>query len=171
MKRLIAASVAALCAASASADSTYSVELNKTSYEDNTLEAQSNALSVVYRNSLNDNFSVNAKFGLGVFDDNVDGLATDADFSIDYLAGVYVQYDLMPSSDFNVFGTLGYTQTELSVKSSLGDFSETESGLSYGIGAEYQLNEDFSVYLEAAKLIDDEPIELSSYNIGFEFNF
>lgn len=171
MKRLIAASIAALCAASASADSTYSVELNKTSYEDNTLEAQSNALSVVYRNPLNDNFSFNAKFGIGIFDDNVDGLGNAADFSIDYLAGVYVQYDLMPTSDFNVFATLGYTQTELSVKSSFGDFSETESSLSYGIGADYQLNEDFSIYLEAAKLIDDEPAELSSYNIGFEFNF
>lgn len=171
MKVKVCASLLAFSSLPLFADSNLAVEINKTSFEDNLIEAQSNAISVTYQHSLNENFSLNGRFGISLYDDEIDGLSPRSRFSVDSLASAYVRFDAFPEQAFNVFATLGYNYVNVNVNSSAGDFGETESDLGYGIGVSYKITEDYSVYLSGETLIDDTDVEMQSYNLGFAFKF
>ncbi|NVJ50006.1 MAG: porin family protein [Gammaproteobacteria bacterium] len=171
MNKKLCASLLAFSCLPLMAESHLSFELNKTSYEDNLIEAQSNALSATYHHQLNDNFSLNGRFGVGVYDDDVDGMTPEAELSIDYLVSAYARFDLMPNEDFNVFATLGFNRVDFTLSSDLGNAGETESGLGYGLGAAYQFSEDYGVYLAYEQMLDDDDIEMQSYTLGFSLKF
>ncbi|AEP28312.1 porin family protein [Brumicola nitratireducens] len=91
---------------------------------------------------------------------------------------------------FQVYGLVGFTKTELEINAtgprlnSEGDFfevlpygfTESESGLSYGIGVDYQINEQFNIFIDYQILPDFEPqanfsSSWKSTTIGFSYSF
>ncbi|WP_144391496.1 porin family protein [Pleionea sediminis] len=171
MKHVLFAGVAACFALSASAESSLGIDVNKTSYEDSSFEAQSNNISLAYQYRFQDNFSIVGKVGFKAHEDNIDILGSEAKFSIDYLASVFVKYDLMPKETFNAYGLIGYSQAKFQAKNNIFRYEETDSDLSYGLGADYEVAEDIRLYVEAVQLIDTSDAELRSYNIGVQVNF
>ncbi len=166
MKNFLAAGLAAVCAVSVSAESSLGAELNKTSYEDSLLEAQSNTLSITYQHRLHEYVSVIGKYGLSIHEDNVDRLGDNIDFTIESMASAYAKIDAMPREAFNVYGMVGYARAEFKLE----NFSETESDMSYGFGIEYNISEDTRVVFEGVKLMDKDSIDFTTLNLGLQFN-
>jgi len=91
---------------------------------------------------------------------------------------------------FNLYGLIGYTNTKLEVRglaqtndqngNLIGNFpfklTESESGLSYGLGLNYRLNEHFDIFVDYQVLPDFEPdssISKSwkSTTVGLNYSF
>jgi len=170
MKKLPLVGMLVFASSAVFADNNYSIELNKTSFEDSVLEAQSNSLSFVYNFNISEQLSVLAKFGKGVHDDDIDAQGEDSKLTIDYLAGAYVKYNFMEDSDFNVYGVVGYNKIKLTAEANNNAQGQSETGFAYGLGASYQIG-DMALYLDGNQLIDSDGVTMDSINLGVTFNF
>jgi opacity protein-like surface antigen len=116
---------------------------------------------------------VEGHFGLGLTDgsdtffDPVNG-ARDVDLGVDYWAGVYGRAQFPVTQSVNVYGLLGLSYVEVDFSG----FDEgSESDLSYGLGANYQLSEQLGAYAEWVSLVNKDNIEVSGLTVGAKFRF
>jgi len=117
---------------------------------------------------VNDYVAAEGRLGFGLQEDSLDirGIDADIDLEVEYLVGVYGILQSRPQSGFSVYGILGVSQVEL--KASLQGIpdSNVDSGLSYGIGANYRW---FS--LEYISYLDEDDYELTALSLGFLVEF
>jgi len=76
---------------------------------------------------------------------------------------------------FKPYALIGYTKTKRTLTIAfLADsptFDFTEEDLSYAIGVEFELNEDFVFNLDYSQLIDNSRIDMNSINFGVKYAF
>lgn len=118
----------------------------------------------------NDYIGTEIRYGTGTSDSkSVDGINTDAD--IKSFASAYILGYLPIEGKIKPYALLGAGKAKLAVSPNEQDMDLSESGLSYGLGANYQLSEDIQVGLEYSSLINsDEPGDINMISFNFKIN-
>ena len=96
--------------------------------------------------------AVEGRAGLGITDDSSDGVTVETDHYI----GLYVRGELIVSERFVPYGILGWTRIEATAKGFGESVSESDSDISFGVGARYQYNQHIAFNLEyLSQMVDD----------------
>lgn len=131
---------------------------------------------------VNQYFAVEARYAFGVKDESFSDEEYSTKIKVNNQMALLAK-GIMPLSDeFSVFAVAGYSKTEY--KTSFreleisGSEKDSENGIMYGIGAEYHLNDKFSLSLEYAMLPDLEDDEddsavadVSQISVGVSYHF
>ena len=125
------------------------------------------------------NFSLEGRLGLGLQDDTqrlpefgVSGL--DATLELDYILGVYGKGHLNLTDSFSIYGVLG--ASEVKGTASLPSFpelngNETNSGVSYGVGADLGIGKNMALNLEYMMYLDKSEFDIGVIGLGMVFSF
>ena len=127
-------------------------------------------------------FSVEGRLAFGIGDDSktyTDGIDfVTLKLELDNSIGVYALGHIPVSDQFELYGLIGFTQVEVtgSASGTLGSGSDSysDSDLSFGVGAEFNMTPALSLGLEYTSYITDGEIEFLKYDadaINFAVNF
>lgn len=162
------------------ADAYYGIEFVRGAYEESGIpEFNPSALRVKIGQYLSPNFAVEGRAGIGIADDTnsvfFSGVNLDLDVEIDTLLGVYLRGDVPAETEnLKVYGLLGLTRGEATGTASAAGLSAAVSGdetdISFGLGAEFSINERASATIEYIQEIDKSEFEFSSLNFGVKTN-
>ena len=124
-------------------------------------------------------FSVEGRLGFGLQDDTqfeselgLDGI--DATLELDSLVGLYAVGHVNLTESFSIYGVLGATRVEGTA--SLPDYpsvenSETNSGVSYGIGADLDVASNVALNIEYMQYLDKDTYDLGAIGLGVVYSF
>jgi len=169
----------------------WGIQYNAVDYDDELgLTMKPTALVVRMGTFINDYLAVEGRIGFGFSDDEaIIDTGTDSvlgDYSaslgldIESLFGFYVLGVMPVSSDFDLYGLIGVSSIDFGLTANLNTTnlgsisatdSETENGLSYGVGTSIGMGENSSLNLEYMSYLDKSDYTLNSINVGFLFNF
>jgi len=81
-----------------------------------------------------------------------------------YSYGLYAKPQYKINESWNLFGLLGYAQTQVTLDEAKARATQvnsetTQNGFSFGLGVEYQLNNTWSVFADAMRLIDESTVK------------
>jgi opacity protein-like surface antigen len=132
---------------------------------------------------LNRNFSVEGRLGIGIGDDSVQlinfptpyGLFTgDVAIEVDSLIGVYAVGHIPASDSFDFYGFFGFNRADITATATSGgtsfSYSDDDSDMAYGIGAEFKINPTSAINLEYGNFYDDSGVTVDAITIGFTMN-
>lgn len=129
-------------------------------------EASLTALFGRFGTHFNENFSGEIRVGLGIGDDSVNVLGTDVNVELDNMFGGYLRGGVSVSEGFYPYAILGYTRGELTASASGFSNSESESDVSFGIGADFSFGESTKFNLEYINYLDKDGAEVSGFSVG-----
>lgn len=117
------------------------------------------------------NIALEARFGIGVSDDEVDAGGIPVKLEVDNYYGVYGKAMLPVGAGGSIYGLLGFTRAK--VTASAGGFSASASDddVSFGIGGELNISPTAAITLEWARLIQAEGVKIEGLSIGVNFRF
>ncbi len=131
-------------------------------------EVEPTALVFKYGKFINDNVSIEGRFGIGLQDDDIDvdilGMTFEAEVEIETVFGVYLVAHTNPDAQGTFYGVLGVTQGELKVSIDGFSDSESESDISYGFGARFG-----NFTLEYMNYLDKDAFEATAISLGYVF--
>ena len=119
----------------------------------------------------NENFSGEIRVGLGIGDDSVDVLGTEVDVELDSMFGAYVRGGLQAADSFYPYVVLGYTRGELTASVPGFSDSESESDVSFGLGADVDINEKLTLNIEYMNYFDKDGAEVDGFSFGLVTKF
>jgi hypothetical protein len=116
-------------------------------------------------------FAVEGRVGLGIADDTVSFVGNSTTVDMDYAFGVYAR-GILPLADiFSIYGLLGLTAGKLSLSGPGGSFSDSESDLSYGFGADLAIGRNLAVNFEWARLFEISGYDVEATSIGIVYRY
>ena len=151
--------------AAAEGDSYFGLQYALVTYdEDGFPDAQPTALVLRYGQFVNNSISVEGRLGIGLQDDTVNFLNTDVDIEVDSVFGVYGLFHAGSSDNVALYGVLGFTKGKLTASIPGDSISESDSGLSFGVGVDIQsFNIEYMLYL------DEDFYSVSALSLGYNF--
>jgi opacity protein-like surface antigen len=112
------------------------------------------------------------------------GLRDGDQLGLDYSYGLYLKPQYPLNEKVNLYGLLGYAQTKISFDkevafNGISNNYTTQSGLSFGVGLDYQLNKNWSLFVDVMRLIDKSTtrpegkyaIQANALTFGFVYHF
>lgn len=111
----------------------------------------------------NQNVAIEARLGLATDEDKVNGISID----IEDIYGLYLKAGMPTQVGLYPYVLLGMTHAKVEV----GNSSESGSDLTYGFGADYWFNSQFSAGLEFTNYYDKDDAEVSGVSFGLNFKF
>lgn len=89
------------------------------------------------------------------------GVSDGCQLGWDYSYGLYLKPQYPVNEDLTLYALLGYAQTKISFDNEvafngISNNYTTQNDFSFGAGAEYKLNESWSLYLDVMRMIDKE---------------
>ncbi|WP_404364513.1 porin family protein [Marinobacter sp.] len=115
-------------------------------------------------------FAAELRAGFGVADESVSANGFTGELELDYLVGGYAVGGIPNETPFYPYVVIGYTKGELTASVSgpggSASISESESDLSYGVGADFFVTERFLVNAEYMKYLDKDDFEISGISVG-----
>ncbi|NVJ59954.1 MAG: outer membrane beta-barrel protein [Gammaproteobacteria bacterium] len=158
-KKLIALSVAGLLSTSVFADNYAGVSYKMVEIEAGSSSVEPSALEGKYGSFLTNNFALEGRLGFGIADD--EGV------DIDSLLGVFGAFHFMPKEKFSPYALIGYSRGEISA----GSFSDSETDISFGFGADIAVNGDGAFNVEYVQYLDKDGVTISALSAGYVWNF
>jgi opacity protein-like surface antigen len=140
---------------------------NFLSYEETgAIDASLIAVSGRLGTFINENFSFEARVGLGLIGDDETISGTTVDIDLNHFFGVYARAGLPINEKLYPYALLGYTRGE--VEASAGGFTvdEAESDTSFGFGVDFKVNDKLTLNAEYINLLDKDGAEVSGFNLG-----
>lgn len=172
---LIIAMMAAVPATSLAAEGLYvGANLSQVKYKETGFDdVNPTAISVHIGKSINKNFAIEGRLGVGLSSDNIDILGNDVEIEVDNLVGVYMKGVAPISDTFAIYGLLGFTSGKMSISAPTIPYSATESDsdISLGVGAQFNANEKTNIAVEWARLFEGTNYEVSSLSVGLSVGF
>ncbi|MBU1667429.1 porin family protein [bacterium] len=83
------------------------------------------------------------------------------------LFGVYVKPKINLNKNMELFGLIGYGAVKQKINSS----TIHANGSSYGAGASYHLNQDWSMAVDAVRYASEDDYDVDAYALGLEYRF
>ncbi len=121
----------------------------------------------------NPNLSVEGMVGFGLGDDEVklNGVGTGAKGKLGTSFGVFLRPSVQVSESIELFGRLGFVRSEVKVSAAGFTESGSDTGLAYGIGANFHLTK--SSYLQASwtSHYDDDGVKLQGLGVAWGMKF
>ena len=96
------------------------------------------------------------------------GLGYDGNVEVAHYLGVYGKGILPLSNQVSLYGLLGVTSSKLNFR---GDGSASDSGLSYGLGADFSLSRVTTIGVEWASLLRPSGYDLNALSVLAKFKF
>ncbi len=115
----------------------------------------------------NPNFSVEARYGFGLGDDNANG----ATIKLDSMLGAYAIGKLPLGSAVDLYGVLGYTRFDMTFSNNTTTVSSDGSDLSFGVGADLRFGEPWSAGIEYMNYYDKNGEKITALSIGASYRF
>lgn len=152
-------------------------------YDDFTVKA----LSFLGGKSLSEHWSIEGFFSLGIDDDTQESNngCVEETYELNNLLGLQLKGQRNITQNLSAWLTFGISQTSVSNDVNNGcpfkvgnvgrEVDESESDISYGLGAEWRLTADSSVLLGFTQYYDDginsDELRVRAINIGYRVNF
>jgi len=176
MKKLALASLLALLAGTASAQ--YYGEIGYTSLDLDvdvgpTLTSSPDAVRGIFGYEFNPNLAFEGMLAVGLSDDGVkvNGTSVNASAEVRHLFGFYVKPKYKFTPQFEVFGRAGFSKGKAKISGAGGSASESESGLSFGVGASYAINQTVSVNFDYMSYLDESDVSVDGFTLGLGYKF
>ena len=112
------------------------------------------------------------------------GLRDGDQLGLDYSYGLYLKPQYSVTEEVNIYGLLGYAKTKISFDNEvafngISNHYTTQSGFSFGLGFDYRLNENWSLFVDVMRLIDKSTtkpegkyaINVNALTFGFVYHF
>jgi len=116
--------------------------------EDGVPDFNPNAIVGRFGKYIEDDFSLEGRFGFGMGDDTVNYLGVDVSIEVDTFMGVYGLKHIDIGNGSSVYGALGFSTSELTASALGTSVSDDDSGLSFGAGIQFNnYNIEFMQYL------------------------
>ena len=124
-----------------------------------------------------------AAFATGITDGSTDIVFIDGSYYYDMevslklknSVSIFVKPTIPFNDKFSMYGLIGVTQATMEVSASVGGYTasddEQESGVSFGIGTQINLNQGFAVSAEFISMLDQDDFTYNVANIGFMKTF
>jgi len=149
------------------------LEINQLDFKDSRVNAKPTAISFGAEYAFNKHYSVIAKYGTKLESD--EGIVDErpVDFEIDSLYGVYFKSYMSQSSKLNLYFMAGYTKTQLTgdFGFNTGELSQSDDGVSLGLGIEYQLNRSLALTANYNRMFDGSEAKMDGMNFGVSYAF
>lgn len=135
------------------------------------------ALAVRIGANLSPNFGLELRVGAGVADDSAtieldDGSLVKGTVEIDNYISAYGRLMAPLGERFTAYAMAGVTRSKITREADAYSESDSETGLSFGVGGELLLNVNTFVSVEYARLLDgDNDYDLDALSIGIGFRF
>lgn len=151
----------------------YGIGYHMGSYENSGVpEADIGAIAFRAGGYLNQVIALEARLALGISDDTVRTSAiNNVDVELDTAVSAFIKADVPMTAFVNAYGLLGLTRGEIETSSTGLTASDSETGLSYGLGIEGEINRRTSLSFEYIQLLDEDTFEYSVINIGITTRF
>lgn len=123
---------------------------------------------------LNEFVAIELRAGFGVSDGDIewDGSDTGADSEIDALYGIYFAGHIPISDRFSVYGLLGYTGGEFTLKyEPYGSESENDSDISFGAGVEVGFTPAVSGTVEYVSYFSESDYDIEALSVGLNYHY
>ncbi len=104
-----------------------------------------------------------ARVGLGIKKDTI----AQAENKWENLWGAYLKPKVKLSKKIEAFGLVGYGAAKQKINNS----SISNNGFSYGAGASYDVNQDWSVVVDAVRYATEDNHDVDAYALGLEYRF
>lgn len=119
-----------------------------------------------------DNFALEVRAGTGVKDGRFPGLGSSAAFDVNMLLGLYGVNHFVINDLMTGYGLAGITRTkDTSTFQGIGAFVEYDSGLSFGVGVDFKVNDTVDVNAEYVEYLHGADFVFSALNIGAVVSF
>lgn len=137
--------------------------------EDGFEDLNPGALVFRFGAELSPNFALEGRVAGGIGNDKVAGTTTTLE--LDHYYGAYGKAMLPVTDNFSLYGLLGVTRGKTTAKNQYVSYSQTDSDLSYGLGADIALDRRLSLNLEVAHLYEGDFYKVSAVSAGLSFKF
>ncbi|MDZ7852121.1 MAG: porin family protein [Halomonas sp.] len=104
--------------------------------------------------AFNDYFGLEGHLGTG---------GSDGPAELDYLAGAYAKGTVPIAPEFRLYGLAGFSEVDFD--------ADTESGFSYGAGAEFDVAPNLAVGADYMRYLDESNYTFDAASIGATFRF
>lgn len=126
--------------------------------------------------NFNQYVSIEGRLGIGLSDDTVTSATESLSIEIDTLIGLYGIGRLPLGKSSSLYALVGLTQVDATTSTSMtgfgsSSFSDDESDLSYGVGADIGIQYNLWVNVEYVQYLDKSDVEVSAIAIGMRFGF
>jgi opacity protein-like surface antigen len=151
----------------------YGIGYHMGSYENTGIpDADIGAIAFRAGGYLNQVIALEARLALGISDDTVRTSAINSiDIELDTALSAFIKADVPMTPFVNAYGLLGLTRGEIETSSASLTSSESETGLSYGLGIEGEINRRTSLSIEYVQLLDEDAFEYTAINVGITTRF
>ncbi|MDR9433362.1 MAG: porin family protein [Spiribacter sp.] len=146
--------------------------LGYASYDETGIE-EANPTALIGRlgYGLADHIAIEGRLGFGLTDDDIDVLGINVDVNIEQIAGVYAVGYLPLAEQFSLYGLAGLTYAEGSIDVVGLNFDGDDTDFSYGVGAQIDMSENVSGFLEWVQYLDESSYEVSAITLGASYHF
>jgi outer membrane autotransporter protein len=129
--------------------------------------------------NFNNNFAFEGMLGLGVSKDSTSttfaGVPVDVQEDVRHIVGIYVKPKAVIGDAFEVFGRLGYAHTRVRTTASVPGFSASDSGsdssVSYGIGANFNVSPKMYVGVDYMRYFKKDDTKIDGFTVGLGYRF
>lgn len=125
--------------------------------------------------NVNPYLAAELRVGFGVKDYSISGNGVTAELEVDYLVGGYIVAGIPNSSPIYPYAVLGATKAELTATvrafGESASVSDSDSDVSYGVGANFAVNEQVSLNAEYMSYLDKDSVKISGISIGGAVRF
>ena len=140
-------------------------------YSEPGLDASVTALYGRIGTNWNENFSGELRVGFGIGDDTVDILGEDVDIELNNFFGAYIKGGAQVNEVFYPYAIVGFTRGEAEASVLGFSVTESETDVSFGLGADFNVSESLTLNLEYMNYFDKDSAELSGFSLGFTSAF
>ena len=159
-----------------SAEVGYTMLSTKASASGITLSSDPTMLRLLLGTELNENFDLEGMVGVAMSDDEVkvNGISLSSlvstSFKVKSAYGVFVRPKTMINDQLELFGRLGYSKLKYSMSVASLNLSDSESGMSFGVGASYKLSDTAKLTVDYTSYVSD-VADTDGITFGLRFSF
>lgn len=138
---------------------------------ENTYDISFTAVGLVAgtKTSIHENLSAELRLAGGMFGSQVISENDDINVDLKYYYGAYLKYDISAKDDFSPYAVIGYTRSKVVSSDDQTDNDAVRvSGISYGVGVDYALNDSSLINFEYINYIDSGDVSIDSISLGIK---
>lgn len=122
---------------------------------------------------LNPNLSVEGLLGFGIGDDEIklNGMGTGVKGEMGTTYGVFLRPSVAVSDSVELFGRVGFVRSALKLSGPGGSVSLSDTGLAYGIGANFNLSKTSYLQANWTSYYNDDGLKLQGIGVAWGMNF
>ena len=159
-----------------SAEVGYTMLSTKLSASGITLSSDPTMLRLLLGTELNENLDLEGMVGLASSGDDVkvNGISLSSlvsnSFKVKSAYGVFIRPKTMLNDQLELFGRLGYSKLKYNMSVASLNLSDSESGMSFGVGASYKLSDTAKLTVDYTSYVSD-VADTDGITFGLRYSF